>query len=318
MSSYKPFLISMAPLSRKKKSVIVLVALRYCKLQGWGVHIRRDATKNTTEASQFPLLLPFYPFPFPVLSKEKQIEGKKTTNTPEAERERKETNDLLTPFSPGPDRQNGPSPACSRVTRNGPLQTRKTPPSFPLAVRRRGHICGGPKLPQHRKNPSPPGPPSASGTEPDIGRDQVTMRIHTRAEKKEGRERRAASQPKRRRHVRHFASFFSLSSKQTPRRRKRCVCLFSAWRLSFSLLKGPGDDDEIEDKKKKKRAKEGGERSGRIKIDKVSPFFFFFLARIAAMAPCLDGPDRPLPKNQKTNRRDKTTQTTKRGSEIKR
>lgn len=70
--------------------------------------------------------------------------------------------------------------------------------------------------------------------------------------------------------------------------------------------------------KKKSRAKEGGERSGRIKIDKVSPFFFFFLARIVTMAPCLNRPDRPLSKNQKTKRRDKRQHTMKRRRELKR
>ncbi|KAL6795637.1 hypothetical protein J3E68DRAFT_353899 [Trichoderma sp. SZMC 28012] len=148
------------------------VPRRYCKLQGWGVHIRRNATKKHQRSEPIPSSPPLLPVPaaaaVPLLSKGMKLRGRRRSR-------KKETNDLLTPFSPGPDRQNGPSPACSRVTRNGPLQTRKTPPSFPLAVRRRGHTLRRSKLPQHRKNRASFGVWNRARYY--SRRDQVTMRI---------------------------------------------------------------------------------------------------------------------------------------------
>ncbi|PTB61201.1 hypothetical protein M431DRAFT_503353 [Trichoderma harzianum CBS 226.95] len=120
----------MAPLSRKKKSVIVLAALSRhgtvsCK-GGEYTSAETPRKKKHQRSEPIPSSPPLLPVPVPVHSKERnKLRGRRQQTPPEAEREKKETNDLLTPFSPGPDRQNGPSPACSRVTRNGPLQTRK-------------------------------------------------------------------------------------------------------------------------------------------------------------------------------------------------
>lgn len=167
--------------------------------------------------------------------------------------------------------------------------------------------CGGPNYPNIARTLLPPGPPSASGTEPDIRRDQVTMRITYKGRKKKRGEREKGGKPAEKDGVTSDISL-RFSSKQTLRRERKTLRL-SVFRLAsffFSLFKCQGTMTKLKTKKKKKRAKEGGERSGRIKIDKVSPFFFFLF-------PCKDCCDGPLSKwagssivqKPKTKRRDK-------------
>ncbi|KAL6697862.1 hypothetical protein J3F84DRAFT_254958 [Trichoderma pleuroticola] len=153
-----------------------------------------------------------------------------------------------------------------------------------------------PKLPQH-SNMFPPGLLRRLGTEPDIENDD-TYKAGPKEKKRGEREGGKASR-KRRRHVRHFASFFSSSLKQTLRGKKtRCLCLISRL-ASFPLLYRAGND-EIEDEKQRSELRKGANESGRIKIDKVSFFFLFSfsLQGLLRWPPCLDGPDRP---SQKTN-----------------
>ncbi|KAM6482376.1 hypothetical protein HDV62DRAFT_42615 [Trichoderma sp. SZMC 28011] len=64
---------------------------RYCMFtRVW--RIQTDATKNTKEASQFHHLLPFYPFPFPVHSKERnKLRGTRPQTHPRSrEREKRD------------------------------------------------------------------------------------------------------------------------------------------------------------------------------------------------------------------------------------
>lgn len=175
------------------------------------------------------------------------------------------------------------------MTRNGPLANEKDTSllSTSSTTAWTHTFAAVQNYPNIARNPFPPaGPPSASGTEPDIRKRPSDDENYIQGPKKKRGEREGRQDSrKRRRHVRHFASFFFLLANKHQEKENVAFVCFPLGVFSFSLLEGPGDDDEIEDKKKS-RAKEGGERSGRIKIDKVSPFFFLF--------PCKDCCDGPL------------------------
>ncbi|KAL7797114.1 hypothetical protein V8C43DRAFT_263656 [Trichoderma afarasin] len=243
MSSYKPFLISTVPCPpAKKKSVIVLAALHtdgtVC-LQGCG-ECRQTPRKTPKKRANSIIFSPSTRSRFPSrpFERERQTEGKKKPR-PQKPRE-KETNDLLTPFSPGPDRQNGPSPACSRVTRNGPLANEKDTSLLSTSSTTAWTHCGGPNYPNieepgllRRLEPSP-----------------ILERQNTRQGQKRGE--RAASRPKRRRHVsQSFASFSFSSVTNTKRKKTLRLSVFCLASLYFSLFKkGQGTMTKLKTKKK--------------------------------------------------------------------
>lgn len=123
-----------------------------------------------------------------------------------------------------------PSPCLFTCDSEWPAsKTRKTPPSFPLAVRRRGHMCGGPNLSQHRKNRASFGVWNRVRYE-----EKTRIQVTRQGQEKRGEGRQAS----RKDSVTSDTSLrFSLSSKANTKKRKNEFALrLSVFRLASFFL----------------------------------------------------------------------------------